>query len=252
MRRAVIVTGGSRGLGFAIAKRLAQQGDALALCGRDVEKLRSATDELRGECGAEVYGETLDVADGDIEGFIERSADALGGVHGLVLCAGGASGGGLTASTPQDWRRTYELNVGHPSRALRSCLPYFGVSGGAVVLVSSISGWKPAPPAQYAAAKAAQLSLAATWARELGQYSVRINALSPGSMLVPGGTWDRLRVAAPEAYAGFQQEFPARELVEVDEVAATARFLLSEEARGINGANIPADRAQNAPTAFGY
>ncbi|MBK0870238.1 SDR family oxidoreductase [Saccharopolyspora sp. HNM0986] len=251
-RRGIIITGGSKGLGYAVAKRLARQRDALALCGRDTGRLRSAAAELRHESCAEVHTEALDVVDGDLEGFIERAANALGRVDGLVLCAGGASGGGLAESTSRDWQRTYELNVGHPARALRTCLPHLSASRGSALLISSISGWKPAPPAQYAAAKAAQLSLAASWARELGPQGVRVNALSPGSMCIPGGTWDRLRLNDPAAYETFQREFPGKELPGPDEIADVACFLLSEEAAAISGTNIPADRAQNAPTAFGY
>ncbi|MEV6981735.1 SDR family oxidoreductase [Sphaerisporangium sp. NPDC051017] len=124
--------------------------------------------------------------------------------------------------------------------------------GGAIVVVSSISGWKPSPQAQYGAAKAAQLHMVSSLARELGGFGLRVNAVSPGSMLIPGKRWDRMRREDPAAFQRFSEEFPGRELVQPDEVADVIAFLLSDESRGVTGVNIPVDKGQNAPTPQGY
>ena len=105
--------------------------------------------------------------------------------------------------------------------------------------------------AQYATAKAAEIHLAHSLARELAPYRIRVNALSPGSVLFDGGAWARFREAEPEAFAKFErEEFPWGRLATPEEVADVAVFLLSDRARWINGANIPVDGAQGNPSAW--
>jgi NAD(P)-dependent dehydrogenase (short-subunit alcohol dehydrogenase family) len=148
---------------------------------------------------------------------------------------------------------TLDQNLGHAVTAVRAAVPPMVDSGGgSVVLVSSISGWKPAPQAQYGVAKAALNHLAACLARELGPQGIRVNTVCPGSMLIPGKRWDRMRTEDPERYARFAAEFPNGQLVNPDDVAHVIAFLLSEESRAINGTCIPVDGGQNAPTADGY
>ncbi|GLF97033.1 SDR family NAD(P)-dependent oxidoreductase [Streptomyces yaizuensis] len=251
--RAAVITGASRGLGLATAGQLAFEGWDLALCARGGEQLERAAQGLRERYGRRVYARSADVTDtAALDGFIDSAADRLGGVDALVTCVGGAFGGGLAEASAEDWADTYRINVEHPARAVRTALPYLRRSGGRVVLVASISGWKPGPPAQYAAAKAGQIHLAATLARELGPDGVRVNAVSPGSMLIPGKGWDRLRKEHPERYRVFEREFPGGELVSPEDVAAVIAFLVSDRARAVNGANIPVDGGQNAPSAYGY
>jgi 3-oxoacyl-[acyl-carrier protein] reductase len=252
--RRVLVTGGSHGIGLATAAMLAEAGCALAICARDGDRLEATAKDLAARFSVVVEARALDVTEpGPLEEFVADAAGRLGGLDGLVVNAGGSFGGNLAGSTPEDWEATYRLNVGQLERAVRVSVPYLRVCGnGSVVVISSISGWKPAPGAQYGAAKAAQIYLAASLARELGPDRIRVNAVSPGSTRVPGRRWDRMSREDPEEFARFMTEFPAGELVEPTDVAEVVAFLLSERARGINGANIPVDRGQNAPSARGY
>jgi 3-oxoacyl-[acyl-carrier protein] reductase len=119
-----------------------------------------------------------------------------------------------------------------------------------VLIVASITGWKPGPKSSYASAKAAEIHLAAALAAELGPRGIRVNALSPGSVLFEGGGWDEFRRTRPERFAAFAREdFPAGRLVTPQEVADTACFVLSPRASGVNGANICVDGAQDHPSA---
>ncbi len=252
--RVVVVTGASRGLGRSVAARLAEEGCDLALCARNRGPLVGVADELRGRHGVRVHTGAVDVTDHEGLGrFIEQAAEGLGGLHGLVANAGGSRGGGLAQSTAQDWVATFDANAVHGATAIRAALPHFGrTGGGSVVLVSSVSGWKPSPPAQYAAAKAAVIHMGACLARELGPAGVRVNVVCPGSMLIPGRRWERMMRDDPEGFERFAGEFPAGRLIDPDDVAAVIAFLLSDQARAVNGASIPVDAAQNAPSADGY
>ncbi|MGR3937609.1 SDR family NAD(P)-dependent oxidoreductase [Streptomyces sp. BRA346] len=250
----VLVTGGTRGLGEQIVRLLAAAGARVATCARTARDLEALEASLHTEGPGAVFTEALDLTASDrLEAFVQASAERFGGLDGVVACAGGARGRGLEEADARDWSATWELNVGHAARLVKAAVPHLRRSGsGSVVVIASISGWKPGPQAQYGAAKAAQIHLAASLARELGPDHIRVNAVSPGSMLIPGKRWDRMRAEEPERYARFTAEVPCGGLVTPLEVARVVAFLLSDASSGVSGAHLPVDRAQNAPTPNGY
>lgn len=253
--RRALVTGGTRGLGRAIVERLVEEGCDVALCARSADVVAQRVGELRA-AGATVVGSAVDVTDEpSLTDFVERSAQSLGGLDLLVANAGGAVGGpGIGDSTAQDWRTSLDLNVVHAAVAVRAALPALTASDAAsVVVISSVSGSRPQPRPQYAAAKAAEIALAASLARELGPRGIRVNTLSPGSVLFEGGSWARRRDDDPEAYAAFvAREFPLGRLGTVQEIADVAAFLLSPRASWVSGTDVVVDGAQNAPGMGGY
>jgi 3-oxoacyl-[acyl-carrier protein] reductase len=120
-------------------------------------------------------------------------------------------------------------------------------------VISSVSGSRPQPRPQYSAAKAAEIALAAALARELGPQGIRVNTLSPGSILFEGGSWARRRDDDPAAFAAFvERELPHGRLGTPQEVADVAAFLLSPRASWISGTDVVVDGAQNAPSMNGY
>ena len=250
-----LVTGASRGIGRAIAGRLAEEGCALAVCARDAGTLELAAGELRGT-GATVHAAPVDVTDAAaLERFVGEAGEELGGLDLVVANAGGSSGGSALAEADADaWRATFDLNVVHSAVLLRAAAPLLRASDAAAALVvSSVSGLRPQPRSQYAAAKAALVHLAASLGRELGPDGVRVNALSPGSILAPGGGWERRSREDPEAFAAFvEAEFPLGRLGTDEEVADVAAFLLSPRASWVSGTNVVVDGAQNAPTLGGF
>ena len=251
----VVVTGGGRGLGEQIVRLLVAEGAAVATCARTSEDLAALTASLEPAERRRLFTQPLDVTEPDgLESFVTAAQKRFDGLDGAVACAGGSRGGGLERSDSADWAATWAVNVGHSVRLIRAAVPYLRASGGgSVVLIASISGWKAAPGAQYGAAKSAQIHLAASLARELGPDGIRVNAVSPGSMLIPGRRWDRMRTERPEAFAAFASaELPTGRLVAPQEVARVVAFLLSDWSSGISGAHLPVDRAQNAPTPDGY
>jgi 3-oxoacyl-[acyl-carrier protein] reductase len=247
-----LVTGGSRGIGRAIALRLAAEGVQMGICGRSTDTLEATLAEL-GHTGVRAHGVVADVtAAGEVERFVDEAAAALGGVDLVVANVGGSSGRGLLASTAEDWLRTFDLNLFHAVRTIRAAVPHMQArGGGSAVSIASISGWKPGPTAQYGAAKAGEIFLAGALAWELAASRIRVNTVSPGSIMFPGGGWDRFRAQQPERFAEFEQrEFPWRRLGTPEEVADVVVFVLSERAAWINGANIAVDGAQGRPSAF--
>jgi 3-oxoacyl-[acyl-carrier protein] reductase len=247
-----LVTGGSRGIGRAIALRLAAEGVQVGICGRSAETLESTLAELRAT-GARAHSVVADVTcPGEVERFVDEAAAALGGADLLVANVGGSSGKGLLESTPEDWMRTFDLNLFHAVRSIRAAVPHMQArGGGSAVAISSISGWKPGPTAQYGAAKAGEIFLAGALAWELAPVRIRVNTVSPGSILFPGGGWERFRARDAERFAEFERrEFPWGRLGTPQEVADVVTFVLSDRAAWINGANIPVDGAQGRPSAF--
>ncbi|MER6153190.1 SDR family NAD(P)-dependent oxidoreductase [Streptomyces hirsutus] len=242
--RTFLVTGGSRGLGLAVAHLLAAEGASVAVCGRDAEQLARAAAELEREGAARVLTGAVDVLAPDaLEDFTGEAGRAFGGLDGLVANVGGKRGGGLLDSTREDWQTTWELNGGHAVRAVRAGLPHFR-PGSSAVLVSSISGWKPRFPAQYGAAKSAEIYLAGALCQELAPHRVRVNTVSPGSILLPGKSWDRLRLRDPQAYAAYAERNPSGRLLHAEEVARVIVFLLSPASGAVNGAHVPVDGGQ--------
>src|SRR6185503_1780134 len=108
--KVALVTGGTRGLGWATAQRLAVEGCDVAICSRSAEMLERRATELRAN-GVKAHGVVADVTrDGEVERFVDASADVLGGVDLLVANVGGTAGGSLLEATAEDWRQTFELN----------------------------------------------------------------------------------------------------------------------------------------------
>jgi len=244
--KVALITGSSRGIGLATAKAFAAEGCGLVLSARSAEQLVAAEAAFRAD-GVAVAACIADVGQPDQAArLVEAAATAFGGIDILVNNVGGGGGGARIAdSTDEDWRGALERNLIQTVRMMRLALPHMkGRAGASVINVASISGWSPqlAMSGQYGAAKAALIFDTERWALEFIPHGVRVNTVSPGSILVDGNGWDRYRIAHPDYFDDYVRHgFPMGRLGTAEEVADIIVFLASPRAHWINGRNIAVD-----------
>jgi 3-oxoacyl-[acyl-carrier protein] reductase len=239
--KGVIVTGASRGIGRAIALGFAREGASVAICARGAEALEKAAGELRA-LGGKVHAASCDIADkAALEAFLEGAKQALGAVHVLV---NNASGFGVM-DNEDSWAAGLGVDVMAAVRATWKTAPWITeAGGGSIVHISSISGFGASSTVAYGAAKAALQSHAVSMAKALARHNIRVNAVAPGSIEFPGGSWEAIQKANPKMYEAVRREIPFRRLGVPEEVAEVVVFLASDRARWITGVTLPVDGGQ--------
>ena len=245
--KAVLITGASRGIGKAIAECLASEGSRLAICARGAERLNETADELR-SLGADVFAAPADATDGaELEGFIESAVERLGRVDGLVNNVGGGGREHFLETEDADWQAALDLTLWPAIRASRAVLPIMQRQGsGSIVMISSIYGREWGGRPAYNVVKASENALAKAMARELAPLGIRVNAVAPGSIIFPGGSWERRVKEEPERLAKFvKNELPLGRFGKPEEVANVVAFLLSDAASLVVGACLNVDGGQS-------
>jgi len=238
----VVITGGSKGIGKAIALGFAAEGANVALCARSEGPLRAAESELR-QHPVNVFAAPCDVGDAAaLDAFLDQARQQLGGIDVLV--------NNVSALAPGDdlaaWEANINLDLMASVRATRRVVPWMEQAGGGNVLfISSISGLEGGSMAPYAAMKAALISYSKTLALALGPKRIRVNTIAPGSIEFPGGVWDRAKTHNPERYNTTLAKIPWGRMGRPEEVANLAVFLASDAASWITGACVPVDGGQH-------
>ena len=244
----VLVAGGSRGIGRAIALQFAAAGAAVGVCARGAQALAATQAELARH-GHPVHSMVCDLADAAaIATWVPAAAQALGGIDILV---NNASGFGMTDD--EDGRAaSLAVDVMAMVRCSRAALPWLQLAGekrtaggASIIHVTSISAYRPSTrAAPYAAVKAAMNSYTGSQAAMLCRQGIRVNAVAPGSIEFPGGVWEQRRTEQPALYERTQQSIPFGRLGTPDEVAEVALFLASPHARWMTGQVLTVDGGQ--------
>ena len=243
--RAAVVTGGSKGLGLAIAEDLAKEGADVSICARHEDEVLRAGDALR-ELGVKVHAQTADVTDPDqVRGFIRESAEALGGIDILVNNAGRAHPGTFETLTDDDWREDLDVKLFSMIRCSREALPHMrSRGGGRIINISAVYGKSP-DPTFFATStnRAACLAFTKALSIELAKDQILVNTVNIGFVVTP--QWENIRVrrapdASPEEFFAkmAEGEVPLGRFGQPEEVSGIVAFLASDRAGYITGASI--------------
>ncbi len=236
----VVVCGGSRGIGRAIALAFAHAGAAVSICARNRESLDHAAADLAKATKATIHHLPCDLARGpEVTAYVKAAAEALGGIDILI---NNASGFGRS-DDEEGWKLSLDVDVMASVRASLAAIPYLEQNGrGCIIHISSISGLMPSlrtPP--YGAVKALLIQYTKTQALALAKKGIRVNCIAPGSIEFEGGVWDLAKQHNRKLYDGILASIPHGRLGKPEEIATVAAFLASDLASWVTGQTIVVD-----------
>lgn len=245
--KVAIVTGSSRGIGRSIALGLADEGCNLVICARGEEALQETAQIVR-EKGVDVVAVTADVVNKEgANRVVDHAMSSFKRIDVLVNNVGGSVWKSFVEHTDEDWQAIIDMNLFAAIRMSRLAVPVMDEQGsGSIIMISSIWGRELGGPSSYNTTKAATVGLSKNLAKELAPKGIRVNTVAPGSILFPGGGWDRRQKEDPEAMAAFvKQNMPLGRFGGPEEVADMVVFLASERASLITGTCINVDGCQS-------
>lgn len=241
--KVAVVTGGSRGIGRAIASSLAAEGCRVVLAARGGEALQKAVQEL----GPRARGVEADVTTKDgVAKLFDAAIAAFSGIDILVNNVGGSGVRHWDQVDEADFMAALDRNLWPAFRCSQAALPALKRARGVIVNIASIWGREAGGAPSYNVAKAAEISLTKAMARDVAKDGVRVCSVAPGSILFPGGGWERRQQADPEGIAQFlKRDFPFGRFGAPEEVANVVAFLCSSKASWVSGTCVVVDGGQS-------
>jgi 3-oxoacyl-[acyl-carrier protein] reductase len=243
--RVALVTGSSRGIGLAIAQALAAEGCRVALNARGADGLALARQQIDGASSS--HPADVSTAMG-ARGLLAEVMARWGRLDILVCNVGSGASLPPGQENETEWRRMLDINLLAATHSIAAAREKMANAGGekAIVCISSICGLAAlGAPIAYSAAKAALNAAVRGLARPLAGEGIRINAVAPGNILFPGGTWARKLAEAPQAVAQMvEREVALGRLGTPEEIAHVALFLASPRSAFMTGAIVVADGGQ--------
>ena len=238
-----VISGGSQGIGLAVAKQLMQEGASVSIAARRQEVVDQAVAELSALGTA--IGQVCDVADYDAtKAWMQAAGDALGGIDIVVH---NATASGQPGEGPQSWINNFNVDVIGMVGMSEGALPFLEQSErAAIVQIASITGIEhhdvPISPS-YGAMKAASIRHMAQLAQTWGPKGIRANTVSPGPIFIEDGVWNQIKENAAPLYERDRDYHPTKRMGTGEEVARVVAFLASPAASWVNGTNVKVDGA---------
>jgi NAD(P)-dependent dehydrogenase (short-subunit alcohol dehydrogenase family) len=236
-----LVTGGSKGIGRAIAECFAAEGANVAICARQAGPVAETVRALEAK-GVKAWGQAVDVADRKALGaWVAAAAKALGGVDSLVCNVSALAVG----DTQETWEQSFRVDMMHTVNAVAAAMPWLEKSRApSITILSSVSGFEVDFAAgSYGAIKGALIHYAKGLSYQLASKGIRVNAVSPGNTYFEGGIWQNIQRGNPELYKLAMGLNPTGKMGTAEEVAAGVVFLASAVASRISGTNLIIDGA---------
>ena len=237
--KVALITGGSRGIGRAIALRLAASGASVAICARGEEAARTVADEITA-LGLQSFAQAADVSDADQAAqIVKATLERWGRLDILVNNAGITRDSLLMRMKEEDWDAVMATNLKGAFNCCKAAMrPMMKARGGRIINISSVVGISGnAGQANYAASKAGLLGLTKSLAKELGSRNITVNAVAPGFVPDTGMTGD----LAEEAIEGLTAQIPLGRFGSVEDVAHAVAFLASDGSAYVTGQVLAVD-----------
>ena len=239
-----LVSGASRGIGRAIAIALAREGGTICAIARGRAGLDALLGELPGEGHVAIAADVI-TADG-AEIAVDGCVHQLGGIDVVITNVGKSFARDAAAMDDADLAASLDMNLWSAARIAQRARPHLVTAGGgSITMISSIWGREAGGAPGYNIAKAGVIALAKALARDYAKQSIRVNSIAPGSILFPGGGWERRQQADPAGIADFvARELPFGRFGAPEEVADVVAFIASPRAAWVTGTCIPVDGGQ--------
>jgi 3-oxoacyl-[acyl-carrier protein] reductase len=232
-----IVTGATKGIGRAIAETLIDEGAAVAICSRSAESVESAKKALE-QRGGRVFAKVADVGKSDaLIAFINEAAAALGGIDIFVHNPSGGNG-----MDEKSFRANFEVDLLGAVHSVNTALPHLEKSKGSVIFISTTAAVETfIGPTSYNAIKAALIRHGSGLAQALAPKGIRVNTVSPGPIMIEGGSWDMIKTHRKPMYDATVAGIPIGRMGTAKEIADAVAFLASPRSAFTTGVNLVID-----------